>query len=636
MWKIILSLAITLFSVSSLAALLYSDTLTFEGQLLDDNGDPIAGPADVKFQIYNPNGTCLLYEETYSALALDSKGNFAVKIGGSGTGTRNTAADGNLNWKTIFQNGSSVRTYDATYCNPAYSSSLGEIRKLRVTVNATVLTPDFTLSPAPSASVAETLQGKTASDFVTISGNANLSGPIQFDNYNELRFSNAASYYVGFRAPIGLSASNVWELPLTDGANGQVLKTNGAGALGWVTFPTNYSSGGSMGGNLFITASNSLTVSGRIWTSSDLTVDGNANIAGLLYGNTGYFSSGLEVSSYGSAATPSVMVGGTNGLYSTSGNDLGFGVFGTERLTIDNSGMFKFIGKASIGTAANPSATLHLPGSTTAAGSAPLKINSGTLMSTAEAGAIEYDGTYLYYTDGGSVRRQLASTTGLVSKAGDSMTGVLGIQSGTAATPGLSVSGDSDTGLYAPAANSIALSTLGTQRLVINGSGYVGIGTTAPSTLLTVSSSGTALTPFTIQTNPAASTNISTIVLNNTHGAGNWQNQISLQSAGAEKWAIGNDSTATGSNDFFIWDNAVGAMRLLINTNGYVGINTATPSVELDINGLMRITRQGSGSTPNCNGSNDSAIALTYGRKLCVCNGSTWVNASDGSTACTF
>lgn len=61
---------------------------------------------------------------------------------------------------------------------------------------------------------------------------------------NELRFNNSAdTFYVGFKAGT-LSASTIWTLPTTDGTSGQVLKTDGAGNLSWVTA----SGGGSTAG----------------------------------------------------------------------------------------------------------------------------------------------------------------------------------------------------------------------------------------------------------------------------------------------------------------------------------------------------------------------------------------------------
>jgi hypothetical protein len=45
---------------------------------------------------------------------------------------------------------------------------------------------------------------------------------------------------------------------------------------------------------------------------------------------------------------------------------------------------------------------VHLPAVTTAAGTAPLKFNSGTVMTTPENGAFEWDGTHLYFTQSGA------------------------------------------------------------------------------------------------------------------------------------------------------------------------------------------------------------------------------------------
>lgn len=57
-----------------------------------------------------------------------------------------------------------------------------------------------------------------------------------------------------------------------------------------------------------------------------------------------------------------------------------------------------------------PSAGLHLKAGTATAGTAPLKLTSGTLLTTPEAGAIEYDGTGYFFTDAAGVRRNLTQT----------------------------------------------------------------------------------------------------------------------------------------------------------------------------------------------------------------------------------
>jgi len=60
-------------------------------------------------------------------------------------------------------------------------------------------------------------------------------------------------------------------------------------------------------------------------------------------------------------------------------------------------------GRVGIGsTVTSPTARLHLPAGTATAGTAPLKLTSGTNLTTPEDGTLEYDGTNLYFTTGGT------------------------------------------------------------------------------------------------------------------------------------------------------------------------------------------------------------------------------------------
>jgi hypothetical protein len=58
-----------------------------------------------------------------------------------------------------------------------------------------------------------------------------------------------------------------------------------------------------------------------------------------------------------------------------------------------------------------PTARIHVAGGSLNAGSASLKLDQGFLMTVAEPGAIESDGTDLWWTDSGSIRRKLTVQT---------------------------------------------------------------------------------------------------------------------------------------------------------------------------------------------------------------------------------
>lgn len=77
----------------------------------------------------------------------------------------------------------------------------------------------------------------------------------------------------------------------------------------------------------------------------------------------------------------------------SNSNYLTMGVYGTAGVL----NVFK-AGVSIGGSGLNPTALLHLAASTTAASSAPLKFAGGTLMTTQEAGAVEYDSKNLYFT----------------------------------------------------------------------------------------------------------------------------------------------------------------------------------------------------------------------------------------------
>ena len=133
---------------------------------------------------------------------------------------------------------------------------------------------------------------------------------------------------------------------------------------------------------------------------------------------------------------------------------------------------------------------------------------------------------------------------------------------GTAAAPSISFLSDANTGIYSPGADQVAVATNGTQRLSIDASGNIGLGTTPVANTLIGGARGSAL--------PA---------LIELAGNGN--------TVGSSGFVFGQDGSGVGI--LFQRSNAAmafstnGTERLRITAAGLVGIGTTSPSVSLDV-----------------------------------------------------
>lgn len=115
---------------------------------------------------------------------------------------------------------------------------------------------------------------------------------------------------------------------------------------------------------------------------------------------------------------------------------------------------------------------------------APLASPALTGTPTAPTAAAGTNTTQLATTEfvAGAQNWTRTGTTLAPKTAGDVVT----VSAGTAALPGLTPVGDPNTGIYAPAADTLALSTNGTEKVRITSDGKVGIGATAPDAPLVV------------------------------------------------------------------------------------------------------------------------------------------------------
>ena len=89
-------------------------------------------------------------------------------------------------------------------------------------------------------------------------------------------------------------------------------------------------------------------------------------------------------------------------------NGTGGGFTGTYDLSLTGKSLYVEASVAvGVDSPAAPTARVHVAGGTAAAGSAPLKLDQGLLMTVPESGAVESDGTHLWWTDGGGTRKRL-------------------------------------------------------------------------------------------------------------------------------------------------------------------------------------------------------------------------------------
>ncbi|HTI07615.1 MAG TPA: hypothetical protein VL832_03630 [Puia sp.] len=173
-------------------------------------------------------------------------------------------------------------------------------------------------------------------------------------------------------------------------------------------------------------------------SSSDLVATANNGDESVNYVDMGINSSG-----YG---TPNIVGGANNAYLYSTGNNFIIGngsasralVLFTGGLTTSNERMrIDGSGHVGIGTT-SPTADLHLAAGTTSANTAPLKFTSGNNLSTAEDGAVEYDGTN-YFVSVGTVRYTLAKTLTATSNLNFPITGP-----GSSSTLTITVTGAAD------------------------------------------------------------------------------------------------------------------------------------------------------------------------------------------------
>jgi hypothetical protein len=174
---------------------------------------------------------------------------------------------------------------------------------------------------------------------------------------------------------------------------------------------------------------------------------------------------------------------------------------------------------------------------------------------------------------------------------GDTFTGQAQFVSGTFGLPGIAFSGDPDTGMWSPGSNTIAWSTNGAERLRIDASGNVGIGTEAPNAKLVVRG-GHSTTTLRLRAINAGLGDSSLCLWASEPGVSYKGSGIGRNVNGHPFYGrIDSDQGQAylqfDTTDGFIINTGTGnaTERMRIDASGNVGIGTSAPSTKLEVSG---------------------------------------------------
>lgn len=267
---------------------------------------------------------------------------------------------------------------------------------------------------APATSGTSILYGNGAGGFSNVTIGSGLSfatgtlsatggGGTPAGLNTQVQYNNSGAF--GASSSFTFDGVNVTSPEFTATASTSASSNNGAFAYGALSYPdTDVMASFQSSVNSYNQVILQNTSAGAS-ASTNFNVSNNNGTATTNYGELGINSSGF---------TGTGSFGGAGNVYLASAStDFAIGTYGANAIHfVTNSGAtdagsISSAGKWAInasGTNTTATALLHLGAGTATANTAPLKLTSGTNLTTAEAGAIEYDGQLKYFTPTGTSR----------------------------------------------------------------------------------------------------------------------------------------------------------------------------------------------------------------------------------------
>jgi hypothetical protein len=196
---------------------------------------------------------------------------------------------------------------------------------------------------------------------------------------------------------------------------------------------------------------------------------------------------------------------------------------------------------------------------------------SGTVVGTSDSQTLTNKTLTSPVVTGGSIDNTpigaTTASTGAFSTL--SATGVTTVQAGTVSAPAITTTGDTNTGIFFPAADTIAFAEGGVESMRITSAGNVGIGTSSPADTegygRFVDLNGSGGGAYYARTNGSATN----YTLFGNFGADGYVNN-------------------RGAGVLYFSNN--GSERMRITSAGLVGIGTSSPSQRLSVNGNIQVT----------------------------------------------